>query len=120
MDAIIYQAKAMMTKMPTCDNAIYMVGLLQEEAGELQGKINKALRKGQIRFDNNQLIFNGNFEEQMAFEDELKKELGDVCWAAAGIAEVFGWELGEAMQGNLDKLADRHKRGVIDGKGDNR
>jgi NTP pyrophosphatase (non-canonical NTP hydrolase) len=120
METIMYQAKAMMTKMPTCDNHLYMLGLLQEEAGELQGKFNKAVRKGLVKFNDNQMIFSGNFEEQMQFEEECRKELGDVCWAVAGICEVFGWELADVMQGNLDKLADRKKRGVIIGEGDNR
>lgn len=110
----------METCMPTCDNPIYMLGLLMEEAGELQGKFNKAVRKGLIRFDNNQMIFNGNFEEQMAFEEECRKELGDIQWAVAGIAHVFRWDLQDVAQGNLDKLASRKKRGVIDGQGDNR
>jgi hypothetical protein len=38
----------------------------------------------------------------------------------AGICEGFGWELADVMQDNLDKLADRKKRGVIIGEGDNR
>ena len=116
----MYQAKAMMTKMPTCDNPIYMLGLLQEEAGELQGKFNKAVRKALIAYDDNRLIWDGTLQEWDKFCEECRKELGDVCWAIAGICEVFGWELAEVMQSNLDKLADRAKRGVIDGKGDNR
>lgn len=120
METAIYQAKAMRTKMPSCDNLLYMLGLLHEEAGELQGKVNKALRKKLIVFEDNQYVFKGTFEEQMIFEEECRKELGDVCWAVAGIADVMGWELDDVMQDNLDKLADRHRRGVIDGQGDYR
>ena len=47
-------------------------------------------------------------------------ELGDIMWFAAGIAEVMGWTLEEVAQENIDKLASRQKRGVIDGDGDNR
>lgn len=120
MEANIYQDRAMRTKMSTCDNLIYMLGLLHEEAGELQGKLNKAQRKGLIKYHNNQAIFVGTYEQEQEFLEECKKELGDICWAVAGFADKCDWTLGEVMQGNLDKLADRNKRGVIDGKGDNR
>ena len=120
MDLFNYQNSAMQTCMLTCDNPLYMLGLLQEEAGELQGKFNKAIRKGKITFVDNQMVFNGNFEEQEDFEAECIKELGDVLWAVAGIAHVFKWDLRGVGQTNLDKLADRKNRGVIDGKGDNR
>jgi NTP pyrophosphatase (non-canonical NTP hydrolase) len=120
MEANKYQEQAMKTKMPTCDNLIYMMGLLHEEASELQGKLNKAQRKGLIDYDNNQIVWNGTLSEWNQFKEECMKELGDVCWAVAGIADQFGEDLGDVMQGNIDKLADRNKRGVIDGKGDNR
>lgn len=120
MKANNYQEKAMETKMPSCDNLIYMLGLLHEEAGELQGKVNKAQRKVLIVAENNQWVWKGTQEQLKEFVAECKKELGDVCWAVAGIADWFGWDLSEVMQCNLDKLADRNKRGVIDGKGDNR
>lgn len=120
MKANNYQEKAMLTMMPTCDNHLYMLGLLQEEAGELQGKVNKAIRKGLFIAEGNRLKWKGTLGELKEFEADCKKELGDVCWAVAGICEVFGWELEDVMQGNLDKLADRKKRGVIIGEGDNR
>jgi NTP pyrophosphatase (non-canonical NTP hydrolase) len=120
MEANKYQEMAMATKMPTCDNIIYMMGLLHEEAGELQGKLNKALRKGWILYDDTQLVWRGSQEDWATFREECIKELGDVCWAAAGVADVFQVLLADVMQGNLDKLADRKKRGVIIGEGDNR
>jgi NTP pyrophosphatase (non-canonical NTP hydrolase) len=120
MNANNYQEKAMTTKMPSCDNLIYMLGLLHEEAGELQGKFNKAQRKGLIVAEDNQWVWKGTAGELAEFEADCIKELGDVCWAVAGIADTFGYDLADVMQGNLDKLADRHNRGVIDGKGDNR
>lgn len=120
MKANNYQIKAMKTRMQTCNNLPYMLGLLHEEASELQGKFNKAQRKGLIVAEDNQWVWMGTQEQLKEFVAECKKELGDVCWAVAGISESFCWELGEVMQGNLDKLADRNKRGVIDGKGDNR
>ena len=120
MDSAIYQKKAMMTAMPSCSNLIYMLGLLHEEAGELQGKINKAQRKEHLVAEGNNWVWKGTLEELTQFHKDCFKELGDVCWAVAGIAEEFDWELGEVMQSNLDKLADRKRRGVIVRKGDNR
>lgn len=115
-----YQTQAMSTRMDTCDNLIYMLGLLHEEAGELQGKINKAQRKGLLRAEDNHWAWKGTLEELTQFRDECLKELGDVCWACAGIAEEMSAELADVMQGNLDKLKSRKERGVIEGFGDNR
>lgn len=116
-----YQDRAMRTCMNTCNNPLYMLGLLHEEAGELQGKFNKALRKGKIKYnEHHQMVYAGTFEEQMEFEQECCKELGDIMWAVAGIAAVFDWRLDGVGYGNLMKLASRQNRGVIDGQGDNR
>ena len=54
------------------------------------------------------------------YKSELMKEVGDCAWFIAGIADCFGFTLEEVMQQNLDKLASRRERGVIDGNGDNR
>ena len=70
--------------------------------------------------EGNNWVWKGNDEQYKQFMEDCFKELGDVCWAVAGIAEEFDWELGDVMQGNIDKLADRRNRGVIEGKGDNR
>lgn len=120
MEIVNYQNSAMRTCMPTCENPLYMLGLLCEESGELMGKFNKAIRKGKITFQDNQMVYNGTFEEQEDFEAECIKELGDVLWAVAGIAYVFKWDLRGVAQTNLDKLASRASRGVIEGNGDNR
>ena len=115
-----YQERAMLTCMPTCDNLLYMLGLIHEEAGELQGKVNKAMRKKLIKFVDNKAVWTGTQEELEDFHADCQKELGDVIWAVAGTAKVFGWDLCGVAQTNLDKLADRYDRGVIDGQGDNR
>ena len=51
---------------------------------------------------------------------DLERELGDVLWYIAEICTVLNLELKEIASINLDKLADRAKRGVIKSKGDNR
>lgn len=67
------------------------------------------------------LVFNtGDLQEAEGYKSELMKEVGDCAWFIAGIADCFGFTLEEVMQQNLDKLASRRERGVIDGNGDNR
>lgn len=44
-----YQDKAMSTCMESCNNPLYMLLMLGEEAGELNGKFSKAIRKGTYR-----------------------------------------------------------------------
>ena len=115
-----YQKKAMSTCMETSANPLYMLFMLGEEVGELQGKFSKAIRKGEILFVGNDLHFyeelgGWNFYE---WEDLVKKEIGDCLWGIAGIAHVMGWSLEEVAQVNLDKLAARKAAGTIVGNGD--
>ncbi len=51
---------------------------------------------------------------------ELGKELADVVWYIAVMANSLGLTFEEIMQGNIEKLKSRQARGVIKGKGDNR
>jgi NTP pyrophosphatase (non-canonical NTP hydrolase) len=117
-----YQNKAMETCMPSCFNDSYMMGLLQEESGELQGKVNKAIRTKFITIKDGMITFSfpKDLEAIEDFDTLLEKELGDVLWACAGIASVRGWKLGDVATNNLEKLASRKQRGVIAGEGDNR
>ncbi|MBR3349997.1 MAG: nucleoside triphosphate pyrophosphohydrolase family protein [Solobacterium sp.] len=40
-----------------------------------------------------------------------KKELGDIMWYIACMADSFGWSLDEIMQMNIDKLKARYPDG---------
>jgi NTP pyrophosphatase (non-canonical NTP hydrolase) len=116
-----YQKRAMTTCMETSANPLYMLFMLGEEVGELQGKFSKAIRKGWISFDGNKLIFhpkNANAEELMNWLDLVKKEIGDCLWGIAGITSQMDWSLEDVAVGNLDKLAARKVAGTIDGNGD--
>ena len=119
-----YQNKAMATCMPSCDNVSYMLLNLVGEVGELASKIAKDIRKGNAQIGGkgvaNDLMPDMPFDEWFERQEEYKKELGDIMWQAAGVANVLGWDLESVCQGNLDKLADRQIRGKIDGEGDNR
>lgn len=117
----MYQSRAMETCMPSCENYSYMFDNLVAEVGEFGGKVSKAHRHGDIKYDEQgNIIWTGGWDEAAAFNEELKKEAGDILWQLSGLCRVMGWDLEGVAQGNLDKLASRKKRGVIDGQGDNR
>jgi len=88
------------------DKTIWAMGVVGE-AGEVIEKWKKivAYKEGKIS------------EEDLA---ELAKELGDVVWYIAVLAHSLGLSFDEIMQRNVEKLADRKRRGVIKGAGDNR
>ena len=123
-----YQNKAMSTCMGSSRNMSYMAMGLTSEVGEFMGKIAKAIRKGDVYIGSEAnesdlhytIGFMADPDRCCEWESDLKHELGDILWFAAGIAEVMGWTLEEVAQENIDKLASRQKRGVIDGNGDNR
>lgn len=125
-----YQDRAMSTCMPSCNNISYMLLNLVAEVGEFSGKLAKAIRKGQVAIggfsptNQNKLTIPSGPQELdfdvLAFDKELQKEAGDILWQFAGVCSVMGWRLENVGVGNLEKLADREQRGVIDGDGDNR
>ena len=51
---------------------------------------------------------------------DLKKELGDVLWYIAVIADYFDVALDDVARLNLAKLADRQNRSMLGGSGDDR
>lgn len=106
----------MTTCMESCDNHAYMLLGLVGEVGELFGKLAKGIRKKKAEFTLN--TYANEFSEQEIHD--LKSEVGDCAWFLAGLCNTFGWTLEEVCQENLDKLASRKERGVINGDGDNR
>lgn len=109
MDFNEYQNKARETAMypDVGNNFVYPTLGLAGEAGEVAEKIKKVIRNdGGVISD----------EKRM----EIKKELGDVLWYVAQLSTELGLALGDVAQGNLDKLASRKERGVINSQGDNR
>lgn len=117
-----YQARAMDTCMPSCENLSYMLLNLVGEVGELSSKLAKHIRKGEANIDFNVFTWEESvpFHEREEYETLLQKELGDILWQLSGVCSVFGWNLEDIAKLNLAKLADRKKRGVISGNGDER
>lgn len=120
-----YQSKAMETCMPSCENFSYMMLNLVGEVGEFASKVAKMVRKGQVEIDTmddktSDLFPMMSLPQWVYMQDELKKEAGDILWQLSGLCHVMGWDLEDVARQNLQKLASRKERGVIDGDGDNR
>ena len=116
-----YQQKAMRTSTESSSNFAYMTYGLGAEVGEFMDKVAKAVRKDLIVTSDNRIRSVLNHEEEFTeIRNAMKAELGDCLWFIAGIADVMGWSLEEVAESNIAKLADRQKRGVIIGNGDNR
>lgn len=80
---------------------------LGNEAGEVQGKVKKALR------DDDGIVTD---EKREAILDEL----GDVLWYLARVADELGVSLDQVAERNLTKLFGRLERGTLGGSGDTR
>ena len=95
----IYPAKGENFSYPT----LGLVG----EAGEVAEKVKKIIRDqdGKLTEDN---------------KIEIIKELGDVLWYIAIMADEMGVNLEEVAVMNIDKLESRKNRGKLGGSGDNR
>ena len=120
-----YQEKAMETCMPSCANWSYMFLNLIGEVGELASKVAKDIRKGNVDIETgkgytSELMPNMPFDEWVVRSDEYMAEAGDILWQLSGLCKVMGWTLEDVAKANLEKLASRKRRGVIDGEGDNR
>jgi NTP pyrophosphatase (non-canonical NTP hydrolase) len=103
MDFKEYQKKAVEFAIyPEAYKVIYPTLGLCGEAGEVAEKVKKQVR-------------DGNFNRH-----EVAKELGDVLWYLANLANDIGYNLSEVAVISIDKLQSRKDRGVISGSGDNR
>ena len=80
----------------------YFILGLNEEAGEVAGRLKKKMRGQNIS------------------NKELALELGDTLWYLAMAANHLGYDLSEIASMNLSKLMDRQSRGVIKGEGGSR
>lgn len=105
-----YQKQALTTAEnnydPLMAKTIWAMGVAGE-AGEVVEKWKKivAYKEGKVS------------DDDLA---ELAKELGDVVWYIAVMANSLDLSFDDVMQRNVKKLQDRQKRNVIKGAGDNR
>lgn len=89
------------------ERCIYPALGLANEAGEVLGKIKKLYRDG-----------GGRVTPEV--REALKQELGDVLWYVAVLADAFDLRISDIASANLEKLAERSRRGTIQGSGDER
>lgn len=89
------------------DELFHLLLGLCGEAGEIAEKMKKIVRDKQSDFDG-------------IDTEDMKKELGDVLWHIAVLADYFDISLEDVATTNVAKLASRLERGVIGGSGDNR
>ena len=106
MNANEYQKLAAVTMNKSLENkdqllnaALGMCG----EAGEFADLVKKRM------FQGHKLDF-----------DHLKKELGDVCWYIVLACTSLGFDLGDVMQTNIDKLKARYPEGFSVEKSEHR
>ena len=104
-----YQSRACETAIfPKKQAMEYLTLGLTGESGEIANKVKKFIRDGAAK------------DEYLAKRIEIGYEIGDVLWYCAVLADELEMNLGHIMEKNLEKLADRHKRGKISGSGDHR
>lgn len=85
----------------------YLTMSLNGEAGEVAEKVKR--------------VYRGDEDAQkFEYRDEIIKELGDVLWNVANIADVLGVSLGLVARRSLEKMESRKNRGKLKGSGDNR
>ena len=104
-----YQAKALKTSLVKGrdDELFYLALGLVDEAGEVAGKVKKLIRD-----------HDGNLDA--INKVEIAKEVGDVLWYVANLAEFLQIPLDDIATMNVEKLQSRQVRGKLGGSGDNR
>ncbi|WP_250008412.1 nucleoside triphosphate pyrophosphohydrolase family protein [Actinoplanes sp. M2I2] len=86
---------------------LHLVLGLVGESGEIAEKFKKWVR-------------DRNSDETLIDRADIAKELGDVLWYVAALADYLDLSLDDIAAANLAKLASREARGLLGGSGDNR
>lgn len=118
MDIQFYQKRALNTAV--FERPDYPLIALGEEVGEVLGKIAKHGRKKSMSVEEVIIDIKSKYPDAMELREAVKKELGDVLWQWAVLCDALGFGAHEIAWDNLDKLADRQKRNVLNGEGDER
>ena len=98
-----YQNFCQSVRLPTA-SPDYCVLNLPGEVGELCSLLARAIRDGR----------------KIDYEQNIKKELGDVLWSVATVALDNGFTLQDIVDGNVYKLTKRKDENKLQGSGDDR
>ena len=98
------------------DALIYPMLGLQEEVGELSGKLKRYFRENEYDVSMEDCMVEMSAELRF----DMARECGEVLWYLTAIASDLGYSLDEIASLNLEKLEDRKRRGRIKGSGDYR
>ena len=106
-----YQEKAKDTAVYPAQHALPYLALgLAGEAAEVSNKVKKVLR--------------GDYDHCPEAAEEalagIAKELGDVLWYVAVLADELDTKMDVIAAANIDKLANRKAEGTLKGSGDER
>jgi len=104
-----YQRGALRTAAPRAkrNELLHLVLGLVGESGEIAEKFKKWVR-------------DLDCDESRIDRSDIAKELGDVLWYVAVLADYLDLPLDDIAEANLAKLASRQTRGVLGGSGDDR
>jgi NTP pyrophosphatase (non-canonical NTP hydrolase) len=109
MDLDEYQRGALRTAASRAkrNELLHLVLGLVGESGEVAEKFKKWIR-------------DLDSDESRLDRADIARELGDVLWYVAVLADYLDLSLNDIATTNLAKLASRQRRGVLGGTGDNR
>ena len=112
-----YQYKAMRTNNHEAGEKI----LASMQAGNNTGEIlNASLGLSGEVGELNDLLKKWIFHEKNIDREHIKKEIGDIMWYIALMAEAFGFELDSIMITNIEKLEARYPEGFDTVRANNR
>jgi len=115
MNMNTYQESAMAFAL--YEDELYPVVGLAEECGEVSRLYAKVLR-GDVNYV--EKTMSGELILTDFFNENIKKELGDVLWMVAAIAKENNLKLSDVAECNISKLSGRKIDGMIKGDGDSR
>jgi len=118
MDFATYQTKSNVTWKSInrqTDELHALIGL-SGEVGELHEKVKKLHRDAFPQVSDLTAI-RGIIASSSG---DLGAEIGDILYYLARVCDIYGLNLQECAEGNIEKIMSRKERGVLSGSGDNR
>lgn len=109
MEAMKYQELAMRTNDGMCNERLLKA--MGDKVVDVGGVINASLGLSGEVGELNDMIKKAVFHKHPIHFDHVKKEIGDILWYVALMCDSFGFDMGDIMQMNIDKLIARYPEG---------